>query len=123
MDRGQLKHQYQAEQEKWAQMIILAEDPVLCSGLRVREFLSRTKGRGRLRPYPKQVRLIGYEGHWRLWPEEEDDTAEGRLPWDQWATELFQGQACLLNCQVQDPPGDHLREHLLKLLELTDGYW
>jgi len=59
--------------------------------MHVVRFISRSKGRGRATP-PRQVILLQFNGdrrarRWRSWSGE-DRQDGGRVPWDQWATEM-----------------------------------
>ncbi|MCK9569513.1 hypothetical protein M0R72_11285 [Candidatus Pacearchaeota archaeon] len=54
-------------------------------------FLSKSAGKGRRRP-PRLVTLLQFNGdrrskRWRSWSGE-DRQDNGRIPWDQWATEM-----------------------------------
>jgi len=69
------------------EVISTENDPI--NQARVVRFLSHSKGRGRPRPHPKEVVLVGYNGRW--W-----EFVDGRNPpFDEIATEVLSGQDSL----------------------------
>lgn len=87
-------------------------------------FFSSSRGRGRRkRRRPREVILLQYgedraRGCWRSWSGR---TEGGRLPWDQWATEIFGADFCARLSEEGTHPDDYLRNQILKLLREFGG--
>jgi hypothetical protein len=98
------------------QKCAILEDPVFRWMEAVR-FVSRSRGRGRRRRL-RVVTLVHLRGskYWRSWPSGGDDTAGGRLPWDEWATEVFGNLYSEDLCR-----GDRLRGRINELLDQLGG--
>jgi hypothetical protein len=86
---------------------LLKEDPIV-QFFEIVQFQSRSKGKGKKRKFPKRIILISPSGgkRWFLWDGESDCS----LPWDEWATEVFEfsRERCL---------GNILRSEISNLLD------
>jgi hypothetical protein len=96
------------------------EDPVI-QNISAVSFISRSKGRGRKRKFPKKVILIRIKPS-KKWYRYNDEKLN--LPWDDWATEIF-GNADRWEIEENDSyllfPGEYLRKYVLDLLSEYDG--
>ncbi len=66
---------------------LLGED-LIVQFFEIVQFQSKSKGKGKKRKFPKRIILIRPRGEkkWFFWDEESDCS----LPWDKWATEVFE---------------------------------
>ena len=88
-------------------------------------FLSRKKGKKRKRKHPCEVILLQYGSDWltgrhRSWTGE-DRTDRGRIPWDEWATEVLGADFCDQLSQRGIHPDDYLRGEVLRILRERRG--
>lgn len=104
----------------------LAAHPVVQHMHGVR-FVSTSKGRGRKRKRARVVTLIQCgpvderDGRWRYWSGD-DRTDKGRIPWDDWATQVFGLDFCHRMYYLQaGHASDHLREEFLQILYKCGG--
>lgn len=113
--------EHRREIENELRQAAIAESPIVRKVHGVR-FLSGSKGRGRKRGHPQVVTLIRYgpDHGWRFWSGG-DHSQNGRLPWDNWATEIFGPDSCDLILNQGQAPGDYLRQEISRLLQLSGG--
>ncbi len=94
VERDQVEEWHIGGLEDWKKAILaetdresLKENPVV-QFFEIVQFQSRSKGRRRKRKFPKRIILIRPRGEkkWFFWDGESDCS----LPWDKWATEVFE---------------------------------
>src|SRR4030042_5653307 len=102
--------EYKREAEAEAKREYLEYHPVKTK-LRVARFTSRSKGRGRKRKYPEEIILIQYGASTQchFW-DGSDHNHNGKLPWDNWATEVYGPSFCENSDQH---PDDILRKDVI----------
>ncbi len=86
---------------------LFQEDPAF-QFFEIVQFQSKSKGKGRKRKFSKRIILIRPRGgkKWFFWDGESDCS----LPWDEWATEIFE-------FSQERYPGDVLRFEINNFLD------
>ena len=98
-----------------------AASPVL-SKVKAKRFVSRSKGwrngKRRIRKVEKDVTLVKYgDSGFKYW-DNGDTNMNGKIPFDQWATEIYGEGYCAAVGRHSD---DHLRQEIRDLLDQTGG--
>lgn len=111
------------------------EGELLLKSMHGVQFLSRSKGLTkrkhpgkkikRNRKHSEEVILLQYgidqaAGQWRSWSGE-DRTDKGKIPWDEWATEILGEDFCDQLSQKGIHPDDYLRGEVLRFLRERHG--
>lgn len=87
--------------------------------MRAARFTSKSKGRGRKRKYPEEIVLVQYgaSAQYRFW-DGSDHNHNGKIPWDNWATEVYGLSFCE---NAGQHPDDILRKDVILLLDFYGG--
>jgi len=95
----------------------IQESPVFEYFDDVVRFISRSRGRGRKRKYPKEVILIKKSGRYHYWNGYSDKITKS-LPWDKWAQEAYPDSYDLVS-RIGNP-SSLFREDLFNILETLE---
>ncbi|MBU1252083.1 MAG: hypothetical protein KJ905_01900 [Nanoarchaeota archaeon] len=86
------------------------------------KFTSKSKGRGRKRRFPKEVRLIKVGDNDYTTFNNGDDRTTKKLPWDCWAQEVYEEEYYESLVESGICPGDSLRRSVEDLFRENEKF-